>query len=106
MSGGLESWAPRSDSGSSTSPRATPRPREEPREFHRKKERTNDGRIYAPRVRYPARWRLTAPSASLRFDVRPRLADQELAVGTRYWEGAVVVQARVSGTGCLELLGY
>jgi predicted secreted hydrolase len=43
--------------------------------------------------------------------VQPRLADQELAVGTRYWEGAVVVQGTaagrpVSGTGCVELVGY
>ena len=44
----LASISTRSDSGSSTSPCSTPRPREEPGEFHRKKQRTNDGRIYAP----------------------------------------------------------
>jgi len=47
---GIGSWAPRSDSGNSTSPRSTLRPREQPREFHRKKQRTNDGRIYALRT--------------------------------------------------------
>jgi len=45
------SWALRFDSASCISPPSTPRPRrrEEPREFHRKKQRTNDGRIYARR---------------------------------------------------------
>ena len=43
----IRSWAPRSDSATSTSPCSTPRRREERREFHRTKQRTNDGRIYA-----------------------------------------------------------
>jgi len=42
-------------------------------------------------VRQPARWRLSVPSAALRLEIDPRLADQELIVGTRYWEGAVTV---------------
>ena len=42
-------------------------------------------------VRYPARWRLSIPSADMRVELTPRLADQELLVGTRYWEGAVTV---------------
>jgi predicted secreted hydrolase len=62
-------------------------------------------------VRYPARWRLSVPSAALRLDVEPRLADQELIVNTRYWEGAVGVAGSaggrpVAGHGYVELVGY
>lgn len=63
------------------------------------------------RVRYPARWRLAVPSADLRLEITPRLPDQELIVGTRYWEGAVGVEGAaagkpVSGQGYVELVGY
>jgi predicted secreted hydrolase len=62
-------------------------------------------------VRYPARWRLRVPSAELRLEIVPRLADQELSVGTRYWEGAVAVTGTagawsVTGQGYVELVGY
>ena len=62
-------------------------------------------------VRYPARWRLSVPSASLRVEIEPRLADQELIVGTRYWEGAVAVAGSaadrpIAGQGYVELVGY
>jgi predicted secreted hydrolase len=65
----------------------------------------------ASRVRYPSRWRLTIPTADLSLEITPRLADQELIVGTRYWEGAVRVQGMagrspVSGRGYVELVGY
>ncbi len=43
---------------------------------------------------YPARWRLRIPSQGLDLDIRPLLADQELDVSFRYWEGAVDVTAR------------
>jgi len=63
------------------------------------------------RVRYPSRWRLIIAKADLRLDVAPRLAGQELIVGTRYWEGAVQVQGSaggrpISGQGYVELVGY
>jgi len=63
------------------------------------------------RVRYPARWRLSVPSAALALDVTPRQSDQELNVGTRYWEGAVAItgsagQQRIAGQGYVELVGY
>jgi predicted secreted hydrolase len=65
----------------------------------------------ASRVRYPSRWRLTIPTADLSVEITPRLAAQELIVGTRYWEGAVRVQGisggrQVSGRGYVELVGY
>ena len=57
-------------------------------------------------VRYPSRWRLSVPSADLRLEIEPRLADQELTVGTRYWEGAVTVAGSAAGHGYVELVGY
>jgi predicted secreted hydrolase len=63
------------------------------------------------RVRYPSRWRLAIPGAGLSLEIIPRLADQELIVGTRYWEGAVRVEGtaagrRIAGRGYVELVGY
>ncbi|HTI54889.1 MAG TPA: lipocalin-like domain-containing protein [Verrucomicrobiae bacterium] len=63
------------------------------------------------RVRYPSRWRLAIPSAGLSLEITPRLADQELIVGTRYWEGAVRVEGTaagrpIAGHGYVELVGY
>lgn len=63
------------------------------------------------RVRYPSRWRLELPGAALRLEITPRLPDQELIVGTRYWEGAVGVQGiadgrPIAGRGYVELVGY
>lgn len=60
---------------------------------------------------YPARWRLTVPAADLSLEVDPVLADQELDVTPRYWEGAVDVRGEngrrpVTGRGYAELTGY
>ena len=60
---------------------------------------------------YPARWRVSVPRAKLVLDVSPVLADQELAVSVRYWEGAVDVRGTradkaVTGRGYVELTGY
>ena len=60
---------------------------------------------------YPAKWRVRVPAAELDLEVRPLLADQELDVSFRYWEGAVEVagtrQGRpVQGRGYVELTGY
>jgi predicted secreted hydrolase len=62
-------------------------------------------------VTYPARWRLTDAARDLVVELAPRIADQELIVGPRYWEGAVIVQGRegdrsVAGHGYVELVGY
>jgi predicted secreted hydrolase len=63
------------------------------------------------RARYPSRWRLRVPSEGLDLTVAPRLADQELDVSFRYWEGAVAVEGThrgtpVEGKGYVELTGY
>jgi predicted secreted hydrolase len=60
---------------------------------------------------YPSRWRLRIPRKSLDLEARPALADQELDLGVRYWEGSVTVRGRtaagtVEGTGYVELTGY
>jgi predicted secreted hydrolase len=63
------------------------------------------------RVRYPSRWRLAVPGAGLDLAITPWLAEQELIVGTRYWEGAVRVEGTaagrpIGGRGYVELVGY
>lgn len=64
------------------------------------------------RASYPARWRLRSRGAvAFDFEVTPLLADQELRVLVRYWEGAVAVRgtregAPVAGRGYLEMTGY
>ena len=62
-------------------------------------------------TRYPARWRVTVPSEALELEITPRLADQELDLQVRYWEGAVSVDGRahgrpITGAGYVELVGY
>ncbi len=62
-------------------------------------------------VAYPAGWRLTDLRSGLTLDLEPRLADQELDVGTRYWEGAVRARGleggrTLTGSGYVELVGY
>ncbi len=60
---------------------------------------------------YPAGWRLAVPSQSLELELEPLLANQELDVSFRYWEGAVAARGTaagrpVSGRGYVELVGY
>jgi len=57
---------------------------------------------------YPSRWRVLVPLAQLELDVRPVLADQELDLSFRYWEGAVDVRDADGpvGRGYVELTGY
>jgi predicted secreted hydrolase len=62
-------------------------------------------------TRYPARWRVRVPSAGLDLLVTPLVADQELALAVRYWEGAVLVEGTadgrpLGGAGYVELVGY
>jgi predicted secreted hydrolase len=62
-------------------------------------------------ARYPAGWRLSVPAEGLDLVLEPQLADQELDVGLRYWEGSVRVRGRdaagpVTGYGYAELTGY
>jgi len=60
---------------------------------------------------YPAAWTVAVPSAELTLEVTPLLADQEMDISYRYWEGAVRVEGvrgdlAVSGYGYVELTGY
>jgi predicted secreted hydrolase len=60
---------------------------------------------------YPAHWRIRIPSEDLELEARPVLADQELDVSFRYWEGAVEVEGTrggrpIRGRGYVELTGY
>ncbi len=62
--------------------------------------------------RYPAAWTLHVAGVAPALELIPQLADQELAdaLGTSYWEGAVVVRDarthRILGVGYVELTGY
>ena len=63
------------------------------------------------RARYPAGMHLQIPEAQVDLTITPLLADQELTLAVRYWEGAVAVTGvdegrTVSGSGYLELTGY
>jgi predicted secreted hydrolase len=67
------------------------------------------GRWTSPRGgEYPSGWQVRVPAAGIDVGVQPLLKDQELAVGFRYWEGAVEVIAggRPAGCGYVELTGY
>jgi len=55
---------------------------------------------------YPARWRLRIPQEGLDLEIAPLLADQELDVSFRYWEGAVAVSGSIEGQGYVEMTGY
>jgi predicted secreted hydrolase len=62
-------------------------------------------------ARYPARWRLRSAGEALDLELVPLLADQELDVAFRYWEGAVAVRgtsagAPITGEGYVEMTGY
>jgi predicted secreted hydrolase len=64
-------------------------------------------------IKYPAGWKITLPSESLELQVTPAIADQELNLTVRYWEGAVKISGKyretnkiVAGKGYVELAGY
>ena len=62
-------------------------------------------------VIYPSAWRLRVPEHELDLSIRPALADQELDLSFRYWEGAVEFDGTlgasdVGGRGYVELTGY
>jgi len=60
---------------------------------------------------YPSKWRLRIPGEALDLTVVPYLADQELDVSVRYWEGAVRLEGTaagrpIQGNGYVEMTGY
>ena len=59
--------------------------------------------------RYPGGWRLAIHAQGIDLQIVPRLADQELRTGFRYWEGAVELRGQAGspgGSGYLEMTGY
>ena len=60
---------------------------------------------------YPAKWRIEVPGEALDLELAPRVANQELAVTVRYWEGAVKIAGSshgrpIGGHGFVEMTGY
>jgi predicted secreted hydrolase len=55
---------------------------------------------------YPAGWRLRVPSEAIDVRIEPLVADQELDVSFRYWEGAVKIEGSSQGKGYVEMTGY
>ncbi len=61
---------------------------------------------------YPSGWIITVRPLNLRLQVKPVLAEQELALNpVTYWEGAVIAEGAaggkpISGKGYVELVGY
>lgn len=59
---------------------------------------------------YPVEWSARVPSANLDLRIAARMADQELDVTVRYWEGAIEALDPMSGErvglGFLEMTGY
>ena len=63
------------------------------------------------KIRYPLSWKIEIPSIDTSLSLTPLLADQEMNLSFRYWEGAVQIGGRhrghnVSGGGYMELTGY
>lgn len=63
------------------------------------------------RATYPARWNVAVPSAGIRLELKPIVADQEMNVSIIYWEGAVDASGQsnnkqVNGRGFVEMTGY
>lgn len=61
--------------------------------------------------RYPARWQIRVPLVGVDLEVIPAVADQELDLSLRYWEGAVDLRGTsggkaLTGRGYVELTGY
>lgn len=57
---------------------------------------------------YPAGWEIVIvlKETSLRLELEPLLADQEVLANVTYWEGAVRVRGDAQGYGYAELTGY
>ncbi len=57
---------------------------------------------------YPAGWEIVLDlgKTSLRLELEPLLADQEVLANVTYWEGAVRVSGDAHGYGYAELTGY
>ena len=60
---------------------------------------------------YPSHWTIAIPDEDIHLDLQPLVADQEMDVSIKYWEGAVNISglargATVNGRGFVEMTGY
>jgi predicted secreted hydrolase len=60
---------------------------------------------------YPANWEISIPAYQVLLDLQPLVADQEMDLRYKYWEGAVRIRGNfgitaVNGAGYAELTGY
>jgi predicted secreted hydrolase len=64
----------------------------------------------ATRAAYPSRWTAAIPDEDIHLDLQPLVADQEMDVSIKYWEGVSDISglardAMVSGRGFVEMTG-
>jgi len=62
-------------------------------------------------ITYPNAWQISIPKYAINLSIIPYIANQEINLSMRYWEGAVKIngsmgQEQVSGHGYVELSGY
>ncbi|MFD3165039.1 lipocalin-like domain-containing protein [Herpetosiphon sp. NSE202] len=57
-------------------------------------------------IQYPGQWRLSLPSEQLELSITPQVANQEMPLTIRYWEGSVAISGNATGFGYVELTGY
>jgi predicted secreted hydrolase len=60
---------------------------------------------------YPSGWRIRVADPPLALSLAPPIADQEINLSFRHWEGAVpaagtAIGEKVGGRGHVELTGY
>jgi predicted secreted hydrolase len=63
------------------------------------------------KTKYPSKWNIAIPSLEIEAQVLPMMNNQELALSTIYWEGAVKLsglyaQQPLAGQGYVEMTGY
>jgi len=62
-------------------------------------------------ITYPNAWQISIPKYRINLSITPYIANQEINLSMRYWEGAVKIEGsvgseQVSGHGYVELSGY
>jgi len=62
-------------------------------------------------IKYPSKWRMKLVKENIELEIIPNVANQELPLSIRYWEGSVSIAGKsngqlVKGLGYVELTGY